>query len=63
MPEAAKALDPGLLDSTIQAWMKANGFEQVGDEPADMADKQQQEHSLYFGKNTHSYVIYLGSEY
>lgn len=27
LPEAAKALDPGLDDATIWAWMKANGFE------------------------------------
>ncbi|CAM9812780.1 unnamed protein product [Ectocarpus sp. 6 AP-2014] len=30
LPEAAKALDPGLDDATIRAWMKANGFEQQG---------------------------------
>lgn len=28
LPEAAKALDPGLDDAAISAWMKANGFEQ-----------------------------------
>ncbi|CAM9671371.1 unnamed protein product [Ectocarpus fasciculatus] len=30
LPEAAKALDPGLDDATIRVWMKANGFEQQG---------------------------------
>ncbi|CAM9301394.1 unnamed protein product [Ectocarpus sp. 8 AP-2014] len=30
LPEAAKALDPGLDDATIRAWMKANGFKQQG---------------------------------
>lgn len=29
MPEAVKALDPGLDDATISAWMATNGFEQV----------------------------------
>lgn len=28
MPEAAKALDPGLDDAAIATWMKANGFQQ-----------------------------------
>lgn len=28
MPEAAKALDSGILDADITAWMEANGFGQ-----------------------------------
>lgn len=29
IPEAAKALDPGLDDATVTAWMSANGFQEV----------------------------------
>ena len=29
IPEAAKALDPGLDVATVAAWMVANGFQEV----------------------------------